>query len=211
MADSALKEISPAEQQRLLAMSGYELQLWQQGLQYIAGLDEAGRGPLCGPVTAAAVILPADCLIPGLNDSKQVSEKRRLALEEQIKQQALAWACVSVSHKIIDEINILQASRLAMCRAIRRLAIEPQHLLIDAVQLDLDIPQTAIVHGDCLSISIAAASIIAKNSRDRLMLLADRKWPEYGFAAHKGYGTAAHKAAIREYGYCPLHRRSFKY
>lgn len=211
MGDSIVQEIGPREQQRLLAMSGYELQLWRKGLQYIAGLDEAGRGPLCGPVTAAAVILPADCLIPGLNDSKRLSEKRRLTLEAQIKQQAVAWACISVSHKVIDEINILQASRLAMCRAIQRLTTQPQHLLIDAVRLDLDIPQTAIVHGDCLSISIAAASIIAKNTRDRLMLLADRKWPEYGFAAHKGYPTAAHKAALREYGYCPLHRRSFKY
>jgi len=211
MESNALKAMTPQEQERLLTMSCYERELWRQGLRYIAGLDEAGRGPLCGPVTAAAVILPYGCRIAGLNDSKQLSEKRRLALEKQIKEQAIACACVSVSHKIIDEINILQASRLAMCRAVAHLQLQPEHLLIDAVRLDLAIPQTSIVHGDCLSISIAAASIIAKNSRDRLMLLADGKWPQYGFAKHKGYPTPAHKAALREYGYCPLHRRSFKF
>ena len=199
------------EKARLLAMSKYEEELWSSGIDYIAGLDEAGRGPLAGPVTAAAVILPKGCLIPGLNDSKKLSEKKRLTLEKEIKAQAIAWSCASVNHRIIDNINILEASRLAMTRAIAKLSILPQHLLIDAVKLDIDIPQTSINHGDALSISIAAASMIAKNTRDRLMVLMDAKWPQYGFAAHKGYPTAAHKQALREYGYCPIHRRSFKY
>lgn len=154
--------------------------LADRSLQYVAGLDEAGRGPLSGPVTAGAVILPVDCFIPGLNDSKKLSEKRRLVLENEIKSQALAWSCVSVNHRIIDRINILEASRLAMCRAVQHLEIEPQHLLIDAVELDLDIPATPIIHGDALSISIAATSIVAKNTRDRLMVIFDKKWPEYG-------------------------------
>ncbi|MBS1348166.1 MAG: ribonuclease HII [Firmicutes bacterium] len=207
-----MAKLSAAEEQaRFIAMSAYEKELWQQGINYIAGLDEAGRGPLAGPVTAAAVILPQDCLIPGLNDSKKLSEKKRLALEKEIKEQALAWSCVNINHQIIDKINILEASRLAMVKAVQKLAVAPQHLLIDAVSLDIAIPQTAIVHGDALSISIAAASIIAKNTRDRLMVLMDAKWPQYGFATHKGYPTAAHKQALRQYGYCPIHRRSFKY
>ena len=207
-----MAKLSAAEEQaRFIAMSAYEKELWQQGINYIAGLDEAGRGPLAGPVTAAAVILPQDCLIPGLNDSKKLSEKKRLALEKEIKEQALAWSCVNINNQIIDKINILEASRLAMAKAVQKLAVAPQHLLIDAVSLDVAIPQTAIIHGDALSISIAAASIIAKNTRDRLMVLMDAKWPQYGFAAHKGYPTAAHKQALRQYGYCPIHRRSFKY
>lgn len=204
-------QIDVSEQARLYLISRYERELSQRGIYYIAGLDEAGRGPLAGPVTAAAVILPANCFIAGVKDSKQLSEKKRLGIEEQIKAQALAWACVSINHHIIDEINILEASRLAMCRAVQRLQIKPQHLLIDAMKLDLDIPQTSIIKGDSLSISIAAASIIAKNTRDRLMVLSDEKWPEYGFAAHKGYPTVAHKEALRQYGYCPIHRHSFKY
>ena len=207
-----MARLSAAEEKaRLLAMSKYEEELWSSGIDYIAGLDEAGRGPLAGPVTAAAVILPKGCLIAGLNDSKKLSEKKRLALEKEIKAQAIAWSCASVNHRIIDNINILEASRLAMTKAIAKLGIPPQHLLIDAVKLDIDIPQTAIIHGDALSLSIAAASIIAKNTRDRLMVLMDAKWPQYGFAAHKGYPTAAHKQALHEYGYCPIHRRSFKY
>jgi ribonuclease HII len=203
--------IDSAEQQRLYSLSEYENALWQKGLDHIAGIDEAGRGPLAGPVTAAAVILPRGCLIKGINDSKKLSEKRRLELETEIKSQALAWSCVFINHRVIDHINVLQASLLAMRRAVDKLAVCPQHLLIDASSIDSRIPQTAIVKGDAKSISIAAASIIAKNSRDRLMVLCDGKWPQYGFARHKGYPTAAHKEALREYGYCPIHRRTFKY
>ncbi len=206
-----MNNLLPAEQERLIAMSRYEQALWEDGLSYLAGVDEAGRGPLAGPVTAAAVILPPGCLIPGINDSKKLSEKKRLALEAEIKRQAVAWSCAHVNQRIIDQINILEASRLAMVRAISKLMVAPQHLLTDALRLPLELPQTPIIHGDALSVSIAAASIIAKNTRDRLMLLMDAKWPQYGFAKHKGYPTVAHKRAIRQYGYCPIHRRSFKY
>ena len=199
------------EQTRIAAMSQYEDKLWHNGIIHIAGIDEAGRGPLAGPVTAAAVILPQDCFIAGINDSKKLSAKKRQDLEIIIKEKALAWSCVHVNQRIIDKINILEASKLAMLKAIDRLSIRPQHLLIDAVQLATEIPQTAIIHGDALSISIAAASIIAKNTRDRLMIKLDQQWPQYGFAGHKGYPTAAHKAALRQYGYSPIHRRSFKY
>ena len=196
---------------RLQEMAKYENELYANGISYICGIDEVGRGPLAGPVTAAAVILPKDCVIPGLNDSKKLSVKKREALAVEIKEKAAAWACVSVDHRTIDKINILEASKLAMLRAVSRLEIKPEHLLIDAVRLDTDMPQTPVIHGDALSISIAAASIIAKTTRDHLMELADTKWPEYGFARHKGYPTAAHKAALREFGPCPIHRRSFRY
>ena len=199
------------EDARLLEMSKYEQEFWTRGICYIAGIDEAGRGPLAGPVTAAAVILPQDCQIEGINDSKKLSEKKRLVLEDVIKKQALAWSCVSINHLVIDNINILEASRLAMSRAVQRLQIKPQLLLIDALSLQTDIPQKSLIHGDALSISIAAASIIAKNTRDRLMLKCDQLWPEYGFAKHKGYPTVAHKEALHIHGYCPIHRKSFKY
>ena len=199
------------EMQRLQQMSAYEQDLWQSGISYIAGVDEAGRGPLAGPVTAAAVILPVDCLIPGINDSKKLTPKKRLLLEKEIKDKAIAWACVSINHRIIDKINILQASRLAMSRAVSRLSTDPQFLLIDALKLDLPIPQSPLIHGDSLSISIAAASIIAKNTRDRIMEKCDRLWPDYGFAKHKGYPTPQHKEALRNLGYCPIHRKSFKF
>lgn len=192
-------------------MSSYEQELWQNGLQYVAGIDEVGRGPLAGPVTAAAVILPPNCLIAGINDSKKIAEKKRLALEEEIKDAAIAWACVSINHRVIDRTNIKEAARLAMAKAVAALDIFPEHLLIDAEKIDLDIPQTAIIKGDAKSISIAAASIIAKNTRDKLMVICDSKWPEYGFAQHKGYPTAAHKAALREHGPSPIHRLTFKY
>ena len=196
---------------RLQELSRYERELWDKGIRYVCGIDEAGRGPLAGPVTAAAVILPVDTLIPGVNDSKKLSAKKRETLAAEIKEKSLAWACVCVDHRTIDEINILEASKLAMLKAVEKLSVHPEHLLIDAVKLDTDIPCTPLIHGDALSISIAAASIIAKTTRDHLMELADAKWPEYGFAKHKGYPTAAHKQALREYGPCPIHRRSFRY
>jgi len=184
--------------------------LWRQGITYVAGLDEAGRGPLAGPVAAAAVVLPENCFIPGLNDSKKLTETARAKLEPIIKKQALSWAVAFVNHRRIDEINILEASRLAMMKALARLHITPQYLLIDALCLPLDIPQNNIIHGDSQSVSIAAASILAKNHRDRVMVKLGGVYPAYGFERHKGYPTAAHREIIAEKGLSPIHRRSFR-
>jgi len=199
-----------AETSRLQIMASYEQSLYDRGLQYIAGIDEAGRGPLAGPVVAAAVILPTGCRIWGLNDSKKLSESQRFALEEEIKAKAVAYAVAGVNHLEIDRINIRMASLQAMAKAVGRLTMEPEHLLIDAERLPkLNIPQTAIIKGDSKSISIAAASILAKNHRDRIMCRFDSLYPEYGFAVHKGYPTIAHKENIASYGYSPIHRRTF--
>lgn len=176
----------------------------------ICGIDEAGRGPLAGPVAAGAVILPKDCTILYLNDSKKLSEKRREELFVQIKEQALAWSVGIVGPERIDEINILQATYEAMRQAIAGLGTEPDLLLNDAVEIPgVAIMQVPIIKGDAKSVSIAAASILAKVTRDHMMEEYDKLFPEYGFAKHKGYGTAAHIAAIREFGPCPIHRRSF--
>ena len=181
-----------------------------KGIQLLCGVDEAGRGPLAGPVFAAAVILPADKEIPGLNDSKKLSEKRREELFVQIKEQAVAWCVGIVGPERIDEINILQATYEAMREAVAGLAVKPDVLLNDAVTIPgLDILQVPIIKGDAKSLSIAAASILAKVTRDRMMAGYEEMFPGYGFAKHKGYGTAAHIAAIRELGPCPIHRRTF--
>jgi len=187
----------------------YERELWGQGIIHIAGLDEAGRGCLLGDVVAAAVILPRDLEIPGVNDSKKLSAKKREALYELIMDQALAVGVGRVDAATIDRINIKQASHLAMKQALEALKVVPDYLLIDAEKLDSPIRQLSVIHGDALSQSIAAASIIAKVTRDRLCLEWDLAYPEYGIAVHKGYGTKAHRAAIQQYGACPLHRRSF--
>ncbi|MCD8369346.1 MAG: ribonuclease HII [Clostridiales bacterium] len=174
------------------------------------GVDEAGRGPLAGPVVTGAVILPEDCEILFLNDSKKLSEKRREELFDEIRDKAVAWNVGLVDYDVIDEINILQATYEAMRQAISGLTVRPDILLNDAVTIPgVDIPQVPIIKGDAKSVSIAAASILAKVTRDRLMIEYDRLYPEYGFAKHKGYGTAAHIAAIRTYGPCPIHRRTF--
>jgi ribonuclease HII len=179
-------------------------------LGHICGIDEVGRGPLAGPVVAGAVILPADCLILYLNDSKKLSEKRREEVFTEIKEKAVAFGLGYASPARIDEINILNATYEAMREAIAALAVVPQILLNDAVTIPaVDIKQVPIVGGDGKSVSIAAASIIAKVTRDRLMREYDEVFPGYGFAAHKGYGTAAHIAALRELGPCPIHRRTF--
>ena len=197
-----------AELARLRAMRQYEEQYG--GCEFICGIDEAGRGPLAGPVVAGAAILPADCQILYLNDSKKLSEKRREELFAEIREKAVAYGVGIVSPERIDEINILQATYEAMRQAISHLAVTPQILLNDAVTIpQVTIPQVPIIKGDAKSVSIAAASILAKVTRDHMMLEYDKLYPEYGFAKHKGYGTAAHIAALREFGPCPIHRRTF--
>ena len=176
----------------------------------ICGIDEAGRGPLAGPVAAGAVILPKDCTLLYLNDSKKLSEKRREELFVQIKEQAAAWCVGIVGPERIDEINILQATYEAMRQAVAGLGVKPDLLLNDAVEIPgVDIMQVPIIKGDAKSVSIAAASILAKVTRDHMMVEYDQLFPDYGFAKHKGYGTAAHIQAIQELGPCPIHRRSF--
>lgn len=176
----------------------------------ICGIDEAGRGPLAGPVAVGAVILPKDCTLLYLNDSKKLSEKRREELFVQIKEQAVAWCVGIVGPERIDEINILQATYEAMRQAVAGLGVKPDLLLNDAVEIPgVDIMQVPIIKGDAKSVSIAAASILAKVTRDHMMVEYDQLFPDYGFAKHKGYGTAAHIQAIQELGPCPIHRRSF--
>ena len=179
-------------------------------LVYVAGIDEAGRGPLAGPVVAAAVILPKDIFLPFLNDSKKVTEKRRDVLFDEIKQNAIAYGIGIASNTLIDEINILQATYEAMREAINALEKTPDVLLVDAVHIpDINIKQVGIVKGDAKSVNIAAASILAKVTRDRIMVEYDKIYPEYGFASNKGYGTATHIAALKEVGPCAIHRKSF--
>ena len=193
---------------RLEAMREYEDTY--DACAYICGIDEAGRGPLAGPVVAAAAVLPKDCQIFYLNDSKKLSEKKRDLLFDEIKEKAVAYGIGIVSPQVIDEINILQATYEAMRQAISQLNVIPEILLNDAVIIPgVDIMQVPIVKGDAKSVSIAAASILAKVTRDRMMMEYDQIYPEYGFAKHKGYGTAAHIAALKEYGPCPIHRRTF--
>ena len=198
-----------AEIERTHLMYTYEREA-SAGALFIAGVDEVGRGPLAGPVVAGAVILPADHEILGLNDSKKLSEKRRTEMDRIIREQAVAIGLGVVSQKRIDEINILQATYEAMRLAIADLATEPDLLLVDAVTIpDIAIRQNPIVKGDAKSASIAAASIVAKVTRDRLMCKYDAVAPEYGFKDNKGYGSAAHIEALKKYGPCPIHRRTF--
>lgn len=188
----------------------YEGEAREQGYTAVCGVDEAGRGPLAGPVCAAAVILPAGLVIEGVNDSKKLSEKKREELFPVICEKALAYGIGWADEREIDEINILQATYRAMKRAVESLPLTADYALIDGNRMPpLDIPGTTIVKGDALSMSIAAASILAKVSRDRVMVQFSREYPQYGFEQHKGYGTAAHVQALREYGPCPLHRQSF--
>ena len=196
------------EKQRIENLKKYEKEY--AGYTYICGIDEVGRGPLAGPVVAGAVILPKDCNILYINDSKQLSEKKREELYDVITKEAVAWAVGYASPERIDEINILQATYEAMREAISKLAVKPQILLNDAVTIpQIEIPQVPIIKGDAKSISIAAASIIAKVTRDRLMVEYDKVLPGYDFASNKGYGTKAHIAGLKELGPTPIHRRSF--
>jgi ribonuclease HII len=188
----------------------FEASLWAQGLTMVAGLDEVGRGCLFGDVVAAAVVLPCGLVLEGINDSKQLSEKKRELLYEEIVKEAVAWSVSRVDAAVIDRINIRQASRLAMKQAVQGLGLVPEHLLIDAESVDMDIPQTPIVKGDALSQSIGAASILAKVTRDRLCSeIWDTLYPGYGIGGHKGYATKEHREAILRIGPTPMHRQSF--
>ena len=189
----------------------YENIARQKGYKFICGVDEAGRGPLAGPVCAAAVILPPDCIIDGLNDSKKISEKKREMLFEQIIQKAVSYSVAYGTLEEIEKYNILEASYLAMNRAIDGLSQKADFALIDGNRIpkNIKIPCETVVKGDSKSCSVAAASILAKVTRDRLMLEYDKKYPQYNFAKHKGYGTKAHYEAIKEYGVCEIHRLSF--
>lgn len=196
---------------RIKQLFSFEAKLWSQGLKHVAGVDEAGRGPLAGPVVAAAVIFPRGIYIPGIDDSKKLSPGKREYLFPIIQKKAIAFAVGIVDEKEIDAINILQATFKAMYLAISKLSVEPQHILVDGrANPYLNHTQTAIIGGDALSFSIAAASILAKVTRDRIMINLDQTYPSYGFAQHKGYPTKQHIAAIEQHGLCPIHRKSFK-
>lgn len=194
---------------RLRCTLKYEKLAWQSGARLIAGVDEVGRGSLFGPVVAAAVILDPGYRIRGLRDSKLLLAERREELAERIRQHAIVWAIAAVDAARIDQINIYQASRVAMREAAMRLEPAADYLLIDAMRVDCDLPQRAIVHGDALSASIAAASILAKVERDRMVREWDPVFPAYGLASNKGYSTPHHLAALRQHGPSPLHRQSF--
>ena len=199
------------ERERLTTLKEIETKLYEEGTHYICGIDEAGRGPLAGPVVVAAVIMPKDSFVEGVNDSKKVSEKKREKLYEEITSTAIAWGVGIIDQKEIDDINILQSTKKALTMSLQSLAIKPNLILVDALK-DIDtlgIPYQSIIKGDAKCYSIAAASIIAKVTRDRIMRQWDELYPEYGFEKNKGYGTAIHIAALKEYGPCPLHRKTF--
>ncbi|MGN0108406.1 MAG: ribonuclease HII [Hominilimicola sp.] len=205
------KKLTEEEEiQRVLSMYEIENAYRAKGYINIAGVDEAGRGPLAGPVYAAAVILPPDAIIKGINDSKKLSEKRREELFDEITEKAVAYNICSIDEKRIDEINILNATYEAMNGAVNGLKIQPDFVLIDGNRIGgMTLPHETVVKGDAKSISIAAASILAKVSRDRFICEMAEKYPEYGFEKHKGYGTKAHNEAILKYGPCEIHRRTF--
>lgn len=188
----------------------YEEELYDRGYKQICGIDEAGRGPLAGPICVAACILPPFLRIDGINDSKQLSSKKREELYKIIVKQALAYSIVFVSEKDVDELNIYQATKKGMLQTIEELKLKPDYVLIDAMPLgELEIPHDSIIHGDALSASVAAASILAKVSRDHYMEKMDIKYPNYGFKKHKGYGTKEHLLALEKYGPCKIHRKTF--
>lgn len=192
-------------------MLEYENSLIKEGYRLIAGIDEAGRGPLAGPVTVAVCIMPldADKIIDGVNDSKKLTPRKREELYDKIINTATAYSIVNIGEKVIDEINILNATKLGMKKCLENIDVTPDYVLIDAVKIDSEIPYSAIIHGDALSYSIACASILAKVSRDRLMTTLDEQYQGYGFAKHKGYGTKMHVEKLKELGPCDIHRKSF--
>ena len=199
------------EIERLNLLKEEELKLYENNIEYICGIDEAGRGPLAGPVVVGAVILPQDSFIEGVNDSKKISEKKRERIYDQIIEEAIAWSVGIVDEKTIDEINILNATKLGVKLALEGLKQKPDVIMVDALNnMDtLGIPYISVIKGDAKNYSIAAASIIAKVTRDRMMQEWDEVYPAYGFAKHKGYGTAEHIRVIKENGPCSIHRRSF--
>ena len=199
------------ELERLKELKKIENELHEKGFKNICGIDEAGRGPLAGPVVVAGVIMPQDSKIEGVNDSKKVSEKKRELLYDKIIDEAISYSVAIIDQNIIDEINILQATKRGVTEVVKGLDIRPNLIIIDALtHIDTDgVPYDSIIKGDSKCYSIAAASIIAKVTRDRIMHEWDKVYPQYGFAQHKGYGTAKHIAAIKEYGLCPLHRKTF--
>ncbi len=204
----AVKKNAAEEYERVKGMKQFDLDHKKSG--YLAGVDEAGRGPLAGPVFAAAVILPDDVIIEGINDSKKLTEKKREKLFDEICEKAIAYSIVAVSEERIDEINILQATFLAMRGAVSGLSEKPDYVLVDGDKSpSLDIDHEAIIKGDSKSMSVAAASVLAKVSRDRYIIKMSEKYPDYGFEKHKGYGTKAHYEAIEKYGICPIHRKTF--
>jgi len=209
---TSVKKIGKRETKRLLKLNSYEDEARSQGYQLIAGVDEAGRGPLAGPVVAAACIIPQGILIPGVNDSKQLNAGERAELFQLIiSDDRIVYGVGIVDPQTIDKVNIYQATILAMLEAISKLPISPHFLLVDGMKLPHpSIPAQKIIDGDAKSQSIAAASIIAKETRDQLMVQYHERWPEYGFNQHKGYGTEKHLKALQAYGICPLHRLSFE-
>ena len=199
------------EEERLRNLKEIEKEFYDKGVEYIAGIDEAGRGPLAGPVVVASVIMPKDSMIEGVNDSKKVSEKKREKLYDIILDEAISYGIGIIYQDEIDKINILQATKKGLTEAVEQMKIKPNLIMVDALTgIDtLGIPYKSIIKGDAKCYSISAASIIAKVTRDRIMREWDKIYPQYGFEKHKGYGTAAHIAAIKENGLCPLHRHSF--
>lgn len=199
------------ELERLTILKAYEKELHQKGFKYICGIDEAGRGPLAGPVVIASVIMPEDSMIEGVNDSKKVSEKKREILYDKILEEAISYGVAIIGQDEIDNINILNATKKGLTMSLKELTVKPDLILVDALEhIDtLGIPYEAIIKGDAKAYSISAASIIAKVTRDRIMREWANVYPEYGFEVHKGYGTAKHIAVIKEHGICPIHRKTF--
>lgn len=199
-----------AEEERLETLLNYEKSLYARGIELIAGVDEVGRGPLAGPVVAAAVILPKLCKIKGLNDSKKIPKSKHEAIYNQVMKEAVAVGIGIKDNYVIDDVNIYEATKLAMIEAIEKLNPQPEHLLIDAMNLDLPIEQTSIIKGDANSLSIAAASIAAKVTQDKMMADYEQEFPGYAFAKNAGYGTKEHLSGIDKFGVTPIHRRSFE-
>ncbi len=199
------------ELQRLIELKKHEMELHKKGFEYICGIDEAGRGPLAGPVVVASVIMPENSTIEGVNDSKKISEKKREILYDKIIKEAISYGVAIIGQDEIDNINILNATKKGLTVSLQKLKIKPNIILVDALQHinTLGIPYESIIKGDAKAYSISAASIIAKVTRDRIMRQWAEIYPQYGFEVHKGYGTAKHIAAIKEYGLCPIHRKSF--
>ena len=206
-----METIKEKELERLTNLKSMEKELYNKGFEYICGIDEAGRGPLAGPVVVAGVIMPKDSMIEGVNDSKKVSEKKREKLYDVILEEALSYSVAIIGQDVIDEINILNATKQGVTKVVEELDVKPNLILVDALTHinTKGIPYDSIIKGDAKCYNIAAASIIAKVTRDRIMREWDEIYPQYGFINHKGYGTAKHREAIKEYGPCPIHRKTF--